>query len=125
MEKEIFVRDENLPKLMQAFKVTRQMVWKALNFRSDSPLARRIRFTALKQFGGVPNWQPTMMETTFDEENGWMKQDFGNGVVIHVVRRTGEAVLSVMEEPKVITKNVTIEELMMLQDKAVRLAMSA
>lgn len=132
---------------MQVFKCTRQMVWQALNFKSDSKLAQKIRFTALRMYGGVPSWKPLAFETTHDTVNGIMRQDFGNGVTLVVDLQTGEAMLGIEKESDgeaamasqptsegtpereterivTVTKAISIEELMKLQSEAMKLAMS-
>ncbi|MBO5427994.1 MAG: hypothetical protein J5996_06175 [Prevotella sp.] len=40
-------------KLASTFNCTREMVSKALNFKKDSMLARKIRFVAKEQYGGI------------------------------------------------------------------------
>lgn len=40
-------------KIASAFGCTREMVSKALNFKKDSKLARKIRFVAKEQYGGI------------------------------------------------------------------------
>ena len=135
MEKEIFLSRENTAKVMRAFNTTRKTVWEALNFKSDSVLARKIRFTALKEYGGVASWKPMLMETEFDTSDNIMRQDFGNGVVLVVSLTTGEAMLGVGKENPAtgeretqrvveIASRLTIAGLMKLQDEAVKLSMS-
>ena len=40
-------------KIAHSFNCTREMVSKALNFKKDSILARKIRFVAKEQYGGI------------------------------------------------------------------------
>lgn len=40
-------------KIANTFNCTREMVSKALNFKKDSMLARKIRFVAKEQYGGI------------------------------------------------------------------------
>lgn len=40
-------------KIASSFNCTREMVSKALNFKKDSMLARKIRFVAKEQYGGI------------------------------------------------------------------------
>lgn len=129
MEKEIYVSKKNLGELSKVFKTTRQTVWGALNFKTNSLLARKIRFTALREFGGVPSWKPTEFETYFDEVAHMMVQTFGNGVKIVVLLETGTAVLGVERNGeaqgiRTTVKNCTVEQLMKLQGEAVELSMS-
>jgi len=135
MEKKIIVSNENQRKLENSFKCTHVMLWKALTFKSDSHLARKIRFVALRDYGGVPTWKPAAMETTHDTESGIMRQDFGNGVVLVADLSTGQVMLGVEKENPVTMERstervvavkpaATIEELMMMQGEAVKMAMS-
>ena len=39
--------------LAEAMGVTRKCVYEALTYKTDSALARKIRYTAQKQFGGL------------------------------------------------------------------------
>ena len=66
MEKQIYVSKKGKAHLCEVFNCTTVMVWKALNFKSDSELARKIRFTALTQLNGTPNWKQADVETTCD-----------------------------------------------------------
>lgn len=56
MEKKIYVDANARATLRKVFDCSKVMVWKALAFQSDSPLARKIRYAALKEHGGVPSW---------------------------------------------------------------------
>lgn len=64
MEKKIYVSDKAKTQLCKTFSCSKMMVWLALNFKRESDLARKIRYTALTQFGGVPSWKPEEVETT-------------------------------------------------------------
>ena len=85
MEKKIFVSEKAKAHLRKVFKCTNPMVWKALNFKSDSELARKIRFTALQQLGGVANWKPEEVETTHEETARTMTLHFGNRVQLSLI----------------------------------------
>ena len=63
MRKYITVPNPTKVELRKMFKCTKEMVWKALNYKSDSELARRIRKFAIDRGGGI-----------FDES----KQNFTN-----------------------------------------------
>lgn len=39
--------------LAKTFKCSREMVSKALHFRKNSELARKIRYVAVQQYGGI------------------------------------------------------------------------
>ena len=89
MEKKIFVDEKAKGHLRKVFKCTNVMVWKALNFKSDSELARKIRFTALTQLNGTPNWKQAEVETTHEEAEQTMTQTFGERVKIVIDRKDG------------------------------------
>lgn len=52
MKKYISVPNETKRSLRKTFDCTKEMVWQALNYKSDSDLAKRIRKLALEK-GGV------------------------------------------------------------------------
>ena len=53
MDKRIVVSHGDGMKIASTFNCTREMVSKALNFKKDSELARRIRYVAKEQYGGI------------------------------------------------------------------------
>lgn len=89
MEKKIYVSEKNKAYLRKVFDCSTMMVWKALNFKSDSELARKIRFTALTQLNGTPNWKQADVETTHEEAEQTMTQTFGERVKLVVDRKDG------------------------------------
>ena len=87
MAKKIYLEDKAKAYLRRVFKCSNVMVWKALTFESDSKLARKIRFVALKELGGVPNWKPEDIETTHEEADKTMTQTFGGRVKLVASKR--------------------------------------
>lgn len=78
MKQQIIVDSEARKKLQDVFGVTRVTVWKALNFESDNELARKIRYTAKKEMGGVEiNGALPGFETIHDTAKGITTQTFG------------------------------------------------
>ena len=58
MDKKIYVSKRDAAHLRKVFGCSKVMVWKALNFKSDSDLAQKIRYTA--PTGNRRGWkQPT------------------------------------------------------------------
>lgn len=53
MNRRIVINRGDGMKIASAFNCTREMVSKALNFKKDSMLARKIRFVAKEQYGGI------------------------------------------------------------------------
>ena len=124
MSKKIYVTDEAKNKLAGVFKVSRMMVWKALNFESNSILARKIRYVALSQYGGVPNWKAAEMETTHEEAANTMTQTFGDHVKLVVKKGTGLVTVLVDGEVDREKHVDTIPEFMELQSEVSRMALS-
>lgn len=124
MKKKIYLEDGAKARLRQMFGCTNVMVWKALTFESTSKLARKIRYVALNEMGGVPNWKVAEMETDHDQALRTMTQTFGDRVklVAHWEDQTvqvlvdGEVTRS--EQPK------SIAAFMALQKEVQCMAMS-
>lgn len=53
MKKKIVLNHGDATKIAKVMGCTREMVSKSLSFKKDSLLARRIRYVAKEQFGGV------------------------------------------------------------------------
>ncbi len=53
MKKKIVLDHGNVAKIAKVMRCTPDMVSKSVNYKKDSELARRIRFVAKEQFGGV------------------------------------------------------------------------
>lgn len=53
MNRRIVMDRGNAKKIARTFGCTKEMVSKALNYKFNSELARKIRYVAKEQFGGV------------------------------------------------------------------------
>ena len=53
MNRRIVTDRGNVVKIAKTMNCTREMVSKALNFKKDSMLARKIRYVAKERYGGV------------------------------------------------------------------------
>ena len=53
MNRRIVMDRGNVVNIAKTMNCTREMVSKALNFKKDSMLARKIRYVAKEQYGGV------------------------------------------------------------------------
>ncbi|MBR1621894.1 MAG: hypothetical protein IJ669_07255, partial [Prevotella sp.] len=78
------------------FGCTERMVYKALCFEGDTPLARKIQHVALRDMGGwveaaVP--EDEIFYDTMDSGEHFMRQYFNNGAVLEVSMTTGEGVV--------------------------------
>lgn len=90
----IKVSNEARAKLARLFKVEEKTVYLALTYRRNSDTARRIRFTAVQNFGGVAMCHCPECETMHNvTEDGreLMVQNFDNGVKLEINKHTGAA----------------------------------
>lgn len=124
MEKKIYVSDKAKTQLCKIFSCSKMMVWLALNFKRESDLARKIRYTALTQFGGVPSWKPEEMETTHEEVEKTMTQHYGERVKLVYDRNDGST--SILVDGKVTRKeqDLSIPAFMKLQSEVELMAIS-
>lgn len=89
----IRVSGEARAKLARAFKVEEKTVYLALTGRRNSDKARKIRYAAVKEYGGVPMVHCPACETLHNvTEDGreLMVQNFNNGSSLRIDKRTGE-----------------------------------
>lgn len=124
MAKKIYVEDKAKAYLRRVFKCSNVMVWKALSFESDSKLARKIRFVALKELGGVPNWKPVDMETTHEEDEKTMTQTFGDRVKLVASKRDTSVLVYVDGKVKRRETCESIPAFIALQNEVQCMAMS-
>ena len=101
----IEVTTKTRQELAKVFDCTERMVWKALTWDSDTPLARKIRVAAIEKGGRVMNWVPEC-ETIHCTADGTMHQTFGNGAVI--VADFGQRTVKVFDRYGVMQKGVSV-----------------
>ena len=92
----IKVSNEVRAKLARLFKVEEKTVYLALTYRRNSDMARKIRFTAVHNFGGVAMCHCPECETLHEIREGGrqlMVQNFNNGVKLEIDKQTGAAVV--------------------------------
>lgn len=88
--------NEARAKLARLFKVEEKTVYLALTYRRDSDKARKIRYAAVHNFGGVAMCHCPECETLHNiTEDGrdLMVQNFDNGVRLEIDKHTGAAVV--------------------------------
>ena len=95
-ESYIKVSNEARAKLARLFKVEEKTVYLALTGRRDSDKARKIRYTAVNEYGGVPMLHcpacETLHETTEDGREV-MRQEWENGAVLVWYKGTPEVIV--------------------------------
>lgn len=124
MEKQIYVSKKGKAHLCEVFNCTTVMVWKALNFKSDSELARKIRFTALTQLNGTPNWKQADVETTHEEVEKTMTQRYGERVKLVYDRNDGSTHVLIDGKETRVEHNLDVPSFMALQNEVEIMAMS-
>lgn len=124
MEKQIYLSNAGKEHLCEVFKCTKVMVWYALTFKRDSDLARKIRYVALTQLGGVPNWKPEEVETTHEETSRTMTLHFGKRVQLVYDRKDGSSHVLVDGKEERCEPGLDIPEFMALSDEVEQMSMS-
>ncbi|MBD5584884.1 MAG: hypothetical protein HDQ88_07370 [Clostridia bacterium] len=87
---------ETRKNLEKALGCTDRMIRNALTYVSDTKLARKIRYIAVKEYGAVPMSHCPECETMHNvTEDGrqLMVQNFDNGVRLEIDKQTGAAVV--------------------------------
>ena len=115
MGKYIYLGSAERKNLREGMHISNALVTYALNFEVDSDLARKIRYTALKHFGGEVRMDLPIEETIHDS-NGSMVQRFKNGCGFVLNKHTGET--GILNKDGALIKMVSIktfEELEALQ----------
>lgn len=105
-------------KLARVFDVEPKTVYLALTYRRNSEKARKIRFAAVHNFGGVAMCHCPECETMHNVTEGGrelMVQNFDNGVKLEIDKQTGAAVVydrrGTVLQSKVITKFPELSEI--------------
>lgn len=92
----IDVTKETETKLAHVFNCTPKFVYLALTYARDSETARKIRYTAVSQYGGTAMHHCPKCETMFnitEDHRELMVQHFDNGVKLEADKGTGDVVL--------------------------------
>lgn len=127
-EKQIFLPVEIKKEMIKTFRTTKETLWAALNFRTDSNFARMLRAAAYER-GGVlypdPKRSPSSVpqcETVFNTSEKTMVQSFGNRVKLVANLSGGELSLFVDGEQKATFDNPKLDELSNIQAMAQNIA---
>lgn len=127
-EKQIFLPVEIKKEIIKTFKTTKETLWAALNYKTDSNFARMLRAAAFER-GGVLYPDPKraagyvpQCETTFNTSEKTMVQNFGVRVKLVGNLSSGELSLFVDGEQKATFDNPHLDELSNIQVTAQNLA---
>lgn len=94
-ERYIDASKEATESLAKAFDCTAKFVYMCLTYRKNNDTARKIRHTAVKEYGAVPMCHYPECETMHNvTEDGrqLMVQNFDNGVRLEIDKQTGATV---------------------------------
>lgn len=126
-EKQIFLPVEDKKEIIKSFKTTKETLWAALNFKTDSNFARMLRAVAYER-GAVLydpkralNYSP-QCDTVFNTSEKTMIQSFGVRVKLVGNLSSGELSLFVDGEQKAMFDNPKFDELSDIQASAQDLA---
>ena len=127
VKRQIAVTKENREFLSRAFRITSVMVWKALNFKSDTMLAKKVRKMAIERGGHefviVPigcNMEDCI--ETFHDSDGYMRQYLPNGAMIELSKVDGTGDVYYKGENRQHYQDVRISEIEGIQSYAMNLA---
>ncbi len=127
-EKQIFLPVEIKKEIIKTFKTTKETLWAALNYKTDSNFARMLRAAAFER-GGVLYPDPKKSkgyipdcETVFNTSEKTMVQSFGIRVKLVGNLSSGELSLFVDGEQKATFDNPHLDELSNIQATAQNLA---
>ncbi len=126
-EKQIFLPVEDKKEIIKSFKTTKETLWAALNFKTDSNFARMLRAAAYER--GAVLYDPKratdfipQCETVFNTSEKTMIQSFGVRVKLVGNLSSGELSLFVDGEQKAMFDNPKLDELPDIQASAQNLA---
>lgn len=115
--KKIEVTKEVARFIMQGMGVSQPTLWRALNYMSDSDIARRIRKLAMLKGGVVWSVDADQMDTIHDSE-GRMIQSWAEGrVILEADKNTGAVRVLVNGEEKESYEHVSVAQLMKIQQR--------
>lgn len=97
MKKYISVSKEGIAKLQKAFRIDgkpigERCVRNALAYRQNNDLARKIRFAALKHYGGCTYYDLKEGEFFFDSDS-CARAVYPNGAEVYLDKQTGEVIV--------------------------------
>ena len=123
MKKHIYIDKATKAKLREIFKVSEVMIWKALTFDSSSDLARKIRYTAVTQYGGIMVGDTGASDCdTIHESDELMTQHFTDRVKIVLYKKSGRTCVLIDGVVKKTEDNLSVAEFMQLQKEVQRIA---
>ena len=95
-ERYIDASKEATARIARAFNCTQKFVYMCLTYRKNNETARKIRYTAVKEYGAKPMCHYPECETMHnvtEDDRQLMVQNFDNGVKLEIDKQTGAVVV--------------------------------
>ena len=131
MNKKIIVDSKGYEKLTSTFRKSRQTIWKALNFKTQSDLSDQIRCMATKQLGGVIIYdsdnqtnngghsKSILCQDSFVDTGDKLVQTYDNGVSLIIEKYTGTIKINGRNGlPNTIFENASVKQIAAGQELA-------
>ncbi len=104
--------------VLAAIKVSTVALWKALTYRSNSELSRRLRQLAMEHGGVVIDEVQENDPTTLHDSDGWMRQYYANGASVEMSKEDGHAEVWMRGALVARYENVKVSEIACIQQMA-------
>lgn len=105
--------------LAKDFQCTEKFVYYALTYRKNSDLAKKVRYSAVNNYGAKPMAhypECATLHDTIEDGRQIMRQHFDNGTTLRIDKRTGETwVINRRGETVMHKQSVTISQLTEIQ----------
>lgn len=118
MAKRITLKAEDRKFVLSAMKVSSVALWKALTYRSDSDLSKRLRQLAMEHGGVVVDEIQEKDPTTLHDSDGWMRQYYANGASVEMCKKDGHAEVWMRGQMVARYENVKVSEIDCIQQMA-------
>ena len=129
MRKRIVVDPSGYEKLIKTFNISRQSVWKALTFKTQSDLSEQIRYMATTMLGGViisdtndnmdGNSKAIVHQGSFVDTGDKLIQTYDNGFFLIIDKVSGTIKINGRNGlPHTVFDNAAVKQIAVLQELA-------
>ena len=129
MRKRIVVDPSGYEKLIKTFNISRQSVWKALTFKTQSDLSEQIRYMATTELGGViisdtndnmdGNSKAIVHQGSFVDTGDKLIQAYDNGFFLIIDKVSGTIKINGRNGlPHTVFDNAAVKQIAVLQELA-------
>lgn len=129
MRKRIVVDPSGYEKLIKTFNISRQSIWKALTFKTQSDLSEQIRYMATAKLGGViisdsdddadGNSKAIVHQESFVDTGDKLIQTYDNGFSLIIDKFSGNIRINGRNGlPHIVFDNAAVKQIAVLQELA-------